>query len=195
MPRPYLTARQRLAIVRAAFTQLRRNYPEPLTGADLFQPMARASRQRLAAHLRDAGYLEVSGYHGHTQLFVANIEKITAALADEALLADLAWPEKKPRETELAEAPTSVSFEDGDPAPASPDGALRPDTTPADAPNLSESLQPPPPMANMDAPPPGAAPDVVQAWIFTLLHAQTENLIYIRERLDQAFAILKTFES
>ncbi len=43
---------------------------------------------------------------------------------------------------------------------------------------------PPPPIEGVQRPPVGSDPLVIQDWIFTLLHAQTENLIYMRERVN-----------
>lgn len=48
----------------------------------------------------------------------------------------------------------------------------------------AQELPPPPVLEGVKKPPQGSSEDVVREWIFILLHAQTENLIYIREKVD-----------
>lgn len=62
---------------------------------------------------------------------------------------------------------------------------------PTPPPSMSPELGRPPSIENIQRPPAGAPDSVVQDWIFTLLHAQTENLIYVREQVDKILAAMK----
>jgi len=97
-------------------------------------------------------------------------EMINAAFTDERILLTLLWPSAYPAPAP-APVPVPVAEEPAQPPPHEEEAPL--------------ALQPPPALEGVQKPPPGAPPDVVQEWIFTLLHAQTQNLIYIRETVDR----------
>jgi len=118
--------------------------------------------------LQDAGLIKrMSG-----GAIVAVPDMINAALTDERILLTMLWPGAY---APAAKEAPSYTLEDGD-LRASQDGAEE---------ETAVVLQPPPALEGVQKPPPGAPPEVVQEWIFTLLHAQTQNLIYIRETVDR----------
>jgi hypothetical protein len=105
-----------------------------------------------------------------------------AALEDERVILSLLWPGSY-----KAPAVPGTAAEEPEPGPDvfnDPDFSLARATAPP-----TPTLAPPPQIEGVQRPPPGASPEVVQEWIFTLLHAQTENLIYIRESVDRLLSL------
>jgi len=92
-----------------------------------------------------------------------------AALEDERVLLTLLWPGYYKAPADTVEPSVEKETEE--------------------APPTALALGPPPALEGVQRPPLGASPEVVQEWIFTLLHAQTENLIYIRENVDRLLAL------
>jgi len=100
-----------------------------------------------------------------------------AALENERVILRLLWPGSY-------KAPGAVAEEE---AQEEPEEELSAGNTATLEP--PPALAPPPQIEGVQRPPPGASPEVVQEWIFTLLHAQTENLIYIRESVDRLLSL------
>lgn len=90
-------------------------------------------------------------------------DKIDEAIQNEQVLSDIMWPKKVATIGEMLEEPQ------------------------LDTQQLT--LPPPPPVENLTRPPPGASHEEIVQWIFTLLHAQAENTIYMRERIDQLLGV------
>jgi len=150
-------AKQWLTATRDTLSHLQKIHPLMLSASKLpISSLKVTTRSRVLNCLVEKGYIVRVGQPPGSK-YVARPEAIEQALADDALISEVLWPTKLPD-------PSQLNLEQ--PALAEP------------------ALAPPPSIDNMRRPPPGASPEVVQEWIFTMLHAQTENLIYIREQVD-----------
>jgi len=160
-------ARQWLNATRNTLIELKKIHPLMAAASELpITVLARSTRSRVLKRLVEKGYIaRLGSTHGR---YVACPESIDPPLKDDALLSDVLWPSR------LAEVP-QMQFGESPQAPA--------EEIPSELPEAA--LAPPPQIENMQRPPLGASPEAVQEWIFTMLHAQTENLIYIREQVDE----------
>jgi len=159
-------AKQWLTATRGTLSDLLKIHPLMLSASELpVSSLKVTTRNRVLGRLVEKGYIVRIGQPPHSK-YTARPEAIEQALADDALISEVLWPTKLPNLSQL---------DLKQPSPAEP-------TEPAEP--AEPELAPPPSIDNMRRPPPGASPEVVQEWIFTMLHAQTENLIYIREQVD-----------
>lgn len=151
-------ARKRLQAAQEALRVLAAEYPAFVAPITLFgaSGLSASTRYRIMRKFMDHGLAMAQGSTA-SRTYQANIEKIGPLLEDEQAVAAL----------------------------------LRSDVTESlpDATGSSQmempTLQPPPPVEGMQRPPQGAPPEVVLEWVFTLLHAQAENFIYVREKVDR----------
>ena len=166
-------AKRRLGIVRAVLGILCVRSPEWVTSRTLPISLPSTWKREVIGRFVDRSLVQISGYGRGRELRVPP-ESVTAVqeiIADDRKLSLMLWP--------------SEGVPSSPPLPPSPP----PPPTPEEQQELF--LANPPPIDELKQPPPGSSPEVIQAWIFTLLHAQTENLIYLRERIDKALAILE----
>ena len=176
-----VAARQWFSAVRATLVQLKKIYPLGANATELpSKVLAETTRGRIMRRLVEAGFITSS-----KQKFFACPEAIELALANDALIADALWPKSQ----DLSQLQIVVPPPAPPAPPPVPPSAYHPlwspPAPPTPPPPVEIKLAPPPPIENMRRPPEGASPEVVQEWIFTMLHAQTENLIYIREQVDK----------
>jgi hypothetical protein len=153
-------AKQWLTATRGTLIALQKIYPLPYSASELpLNALTRSTRNRVLGRLVDKGYIVRIGKPPSSK-YVACPDAITSALQDDALISEVLWPS------------SHLPVFDEVPPPVPP------------PPAVAVELAPPPPIDNMQRPPQGASAEVIQEWIFTMLHAQTENLIYIREQVD-----------
>ncbi len=156
-------AKQWLTTTRNALAALQKIHPQMYSASELpLNALKKSTRNRVLGRLVDSGYIVRVGQPPSSK-YIACPDAIDRALADDMLISNVLWPTRLP--VDLSQP--------------------LPESSPDPAPEEEEALAPPPPIDNMRRPPAGASPEVVQEWIFTMLHAQTENLIYIREQVDK----------
>ena len=132
---------------------------------------------------------EMAHVRGQLRSFVANPERLPEAFSDRRLVESLIWPNSasSPLRTDDEEdAQTSMPVEQSVEAPPPPPVNHQPPVA------AEFRHQPPPYIPGVARPSPDASPSFIQDWIFTVLHAQTENLIYIRTRIDEQIAKIDT---
>ena len=136
------------------------------TRKTMFPTLTNMVGNRLCDKLVKAGYLslELQGANGVPSYYRPDRARLETLLNDQDALVDFLWP------------PHTI------PEPAADDND-----------NSSAALPPPPTLVGVMQPPPGASNDVLLAWIFTLLHAQVENMVYLRTQVDEMRIILNKY--
>jgi hypothetical protein len=164
-------------------------HPGWLSSREVFpEDMPDSSFYRMLKVLQQSGAAEVVRMR-----YRANPERIKEVTQDPKILARLMWPGMYPSMLDVPVELTDAATDSAEMPPRRQ--PIRTASTPAvPAAEVQESqleLPAPPHIENLNMPPLGSPPELIHQWIFTLLHAQAENTIHMREKIDRIAEILE----